>query len=75
VLFNGFPTGVEVGHAKVHGGPCRATTAPQTTSVGTLAIERFVRPVCYRDCPEALREDNPLALRKLVDGRWQSAAT
>ncbi len=75
VLFNGFPTGVEVCDAMVHGGPWPATTAAQTTSVGTLAIERFLRPVCYQDCPEALlpealREDNPLALRRLVDGRW-----
>lgn len=75
VLFNGFPTGVEVSHAMVHGGPWPATSAAQTTSVGTLAIERFLRPVCYQDCPDALlppplRESNPCRLRRLVDGRW-----
>jgi 2,5-dioxopentanoate dehydrogenase len=80
VLFNGFPTGVEVCDAMVHGGPWPATTAAQTTSVGTLAIERFVRPVCYQDCPEALlpealREHNPLGLRRLVNGAWQAPVT
>lgn len=76
VLFNGFPTGVEVCDAMVHGGPWPATSAGQTTSVGTRAIERFLRPVCYQDSPAellpaALREDNPLGLPRLVDGRWQ----
>ncbi|HKJ95997.1 MAG TPA: aldehyde dehydrogenase (NADP(+)) [Gammaproteobacteria bacterium] len=76
VLLNGFPTGVEVGHAMVHGGPYPATTDSRMTSVGTLAIERFLRPVCYQDfpdeaLPEPLREDNPLGLRRLVDGHWQ----
>lgn len=76
VLFNGYPTGVAVCDAMVHGGPWPATTAPGTTSVGTLAIERFLRPVCLQDCPAgllpgALREDNPLGLRRLVDGVWQ----
>ncbi|WP_297910594.1 aldehyde dehydrogenase (NADP(+)) [Thiomonas sp.] len=80
LLFNAFPTGVEVCHAMVHGGPWPATTAPNSTSVGTLAIERFLRPVCYQDCPdallpEALREANPLGLRRLVDGRWDAPAT
>ena len=79
LLFNAFPTGVEVCHAMVHGGPWPATTAPASTSVGTLAIERFLRPVCYQDCPdallpEALREANPLGLRRLVDGRWEQPA-
>ena len=79
LLFNAFPTGVEVCHAMVHGGPWPATTAPGSTSVGTLAIERFLRPVCYQDCPdpllpEALREANPLGLRRLVDGRWELPA-
>ena len=77
VLFNGFPTGVEVCHAMVHGGPWPATTAVQTTSVGSLAIERFLRPVCFQDCPdgllpEALKEGNPFGLRRLIDGRWHS---
>jgi len=79
VIFNGFPTGVEVCHAMIHGGPYPATTDARTTSVGTLAIERFLRPVCYQDCPEellpeALRDGNPLGLSRLVDGRWEPAA-
>ena len=54
VLANGWPTGVEVTHAMVHGGPFPATSDSRTTSVGTLAIERFLRPVCYQDLPDAL---------------------
>jgi len=73
ILFNGWPTGVEVGHAMVHGGPFPATSAPSTTSVGSLAIERFQRPVCYQDVPdellpEAVRDENPWALTRRVDG-------
>lgn len=75
VLFNGVPTGVEVGHAMVHGGPWPATSAPQTTSVGTRAIARWARPVCYQDAPEnllppALRTGNPLGLWRLRDGAF-----
>jgi NADP-dependent aldehyde dehydrogenase len=60
----------------VHGGPYPATTDGRTTSVGTLAIDRFLRPVCLQDTPEALlpeavREDNPLGLRRLINGEWQ----
>lgn len=54
VLANGFPTGVEVAHAMVHGGPFPATSDGRTTSVGSRAIERFLRPVCYQDLPAAL---------------------
>lgn len=73
VLFDGWPTGVAVSHAMQHGGPYPATTAPLHTSVGTAAIERFLRPVCFQDAPpellpEALREDNPLAIPRRVDG-------
>ncbi len=73
IVFNGFPTGVEVCHSMVHGGPFPATTAPQTTSVGTAAIKRFVRPVCYQDfpqeaLPDALKDSNPLNIWRLVDG-------
>jgi NADP-dependent aldehyde dehydrogenase len=57
VLANGWPTGVEVAHAMVHGGPFPATSDGRSTSVGTLAIERFLRPVCYQDVPEALLPD------------------
>lgn len=73
ILANGWPTGVEVCHAMVHGGPFPATSDPRSTSVGTLAIRRFLRPVCYQDLPEALlpaavRTKNPLGLPRLVDG-------
>lgn len=54
VLVNGFPTGVEVVDAMVHGGPWPATTAAGSTSVGTLSIRRFLRPVCYQNLPRAL---------------------
>jgi NADP-dependent aldehyde dehydrogenase len=75
VVLNGFPTGVEVCHAMVHGGPYPATTAPATTSVGTLAIRRFVRPVAYQSVPDALlpqalQNANPLGILRLVDGGW-----
>ena len=64
ILANGWPTGVEVGHAMVHGGPFPATSDSRTTSVGSLAIRRFLRPVCYQDLPpdllpEELRDDEP----------------
>ncbi|WP_136440711.1 aldehyde dehydrogenase (NADP(+)) [Pacificoceanicola onchidii] len=54
VLFNGFPTGVEVADSMVHGGPYPASTNFGATSVGTLSIRRFLRPVCYQNMPEAL---------------------
>lgn len=54
LLANGWPTGVEVSHAMVHGGPYPSTSDGRSTSVGTLAIERFLRPVCYQDIPDAL---------------------
>ena len=54
ILANGWPTGVEVCDAMVHGGPFPATSDSRTTSVGTLAIERFLRPVCYQNLPEGL---------------------
>jgi NADP-dependent aldehyde dehydrogenase len=73
ILANGWPTGVEVSPAMVHGGPFPATSDSRTTSVGTAVIERFLRPVCYQDLPDALlpkpvKHDNPLALPRLVDG-------
>lgn len=73
VLFNGFPTGVAVNDAMVHGGPYPATTDARGTSVGTLAIERFLRPVCYQNAPDdslpdALKNANPLNIMRLVDG-------
>ncbi len=65
ILVNGFPTGVEVADAMVHGGPFPATSDGRSTSVGTAAIQRFLRPVCYQDLPQALlpmalRDGNPL---------------
>jgi 2,5-dioxopentanoate dehydrogenase len=74
LLFNGFPTGVEVGHAMVHGGPYPATSDGRSTSVGTRAIYRFARQVCFQDFPNnalpaELREENPLGIRRMVDGK------
>jgi alpha-ketoglutaric semialdehyde dehydrogenase len=73
VIVNGWPTGVEVGHAMVHGGPFPATSAPATTSVGTRAIERFLRPVVYQDVPESLlppelQDASASSTPRIVDG-------
>ena len=75
LILNGFPTGVEVCPSMQHGGPYPATTDPRTTSVGTAAIERFVRPICYQNFPQEalppeLRDDNPRHIWRLVDGQW-----
>ena len=75
LIFNGYPTGVEVSHAMHHGGPYPATTDPQFTSVGATAIYRFARPICYQDFPEAmlppdLQNANPRKLWRTVNGRW-----
>ncbi|MDD2850668.1 MAG: aldehyde dehydrogenase (NADP(+)) [Desulfuromonadaceae bacterium] len=75
VILNAFPTGVEVCEAMVHGGPFPATSDSRCTSVGTLAIDRFLRPVCYQGyldslLPEPLQNDNPLRLRRFVNGEW-----
>lgn len=75
IVFNGFPTGVEVGFAMQHGGPYPATTAPGTTSVGAFAIRRFVRPVAYQNVPDSLlplelQRANPLGLLRMVNGEW-----
>ena len=74
VLANGWPTSVEVCHAMVHGGPFPATSDGRTTSVGTLAMARFLRPVCYQDIPDtmqppALQAANPWRLSRRVDGK------
>jgi 2,5-dioxopentanoate dehydrogenase len=73
LIFNSFPTGVEVCHAMVHGGPFPATSDGRSTSVGTMAIYRFTRPVCYQGFPDAalpeeLKDSNPLGIWRLVDG-------
>ncbi|WP_035580619.1 aldehyde dehydrogenase (NADP(+)) [Halomonas sp. TG39a] len=74
ILANGWPTGVEVCHAMVHGGPYPATSDSRTTSVGSAAIFRFLRPVCYQALPEgllpeAIRDGNPCGVSRLVDGK------
>jgi 2,5-dioxopentanoate dehydrogenase len=73
ILFNGYPTGVEVCHAMVHGGPFPATSDGRFTSVGTRALLRFARPVCYQDFPDAalppeLQRDNPRGILRMVNG-------
>jgi NADP-dependent aldehyde dehydrogenase len=73
LIVNGFPTGVEVCHAMVHGGPYPATSDSRNTSVGSQAIYRFARPVCYQDFPQAalpeeLKDANPLGILRLIDG-------
>ncbi|HET7313538.1 MAG TPA: hypothetical protein VFJ08_04190, partial [Salinisphaera sp.] len=78
VLFNGFPTGVAVNDAMVHGGPYPATTDFHSTSVGTLAINRYLRAVSYQNAPaavlpKALADDNPLGIRRLVNGASTAA--
>jgi 2,5-dioxopentanoate dehydrogenase len=76
LIVNGFPTGVEVTHAMVHGGPFPATTNSRTTSVGTMSITRFTRPVCYQDMPEsllpdALKSSNPLSIWRVINGNLE----
>jgi len=78
ILANGWPTGVEVCHAMVHGGPYPATSDSRATSVGTLAIARFLRPVCYQNLPDALlppplRAANPWGVARRIDGRREAS--
>ncbi|MEO1834194.1 MAG: aldehyde dehydrogenase (NADP(+)) [Akkermansiaceae bacterium] len=73
LVYNGFPTGVEVCHAMVHGGPAPATSDGSSTSVGPRAITRFTRLVCWQGfpddlLPEELVEENPLGISRIVDG-------
>lgn len=73
LIFNAFPTGVEVCHSMVHGGPFPATSDGRSTSVGSMAIHRFVRPVAWQGFPDRclpaeLQEGNPLGIRRMVDG-------
>lgn len=75
IILNGPPTGVEVCAAMVHGGPYPATTDARFTSVGTAAIRRWVRPVCFQQFPDALLPDelkttNPRAIWRLVDNQF-----
>jgi NADP-dependent aldehyde dehydrogenase len=74
VLWNQWPTGVTVSDAQQHGGPYPSATSPTSTSVGSAAINRFVRPVAYQGVPDhllplALQNDNPLGIQRRVDGR------
>jgi alpha-ketoglutaric semialdehyde dehydrogenase len=74
LIVNGYPTGVEVCHAMVHGGVYPATSDSRFTSVGTLAIYRFARPVCFQNCPNAnlpdeLKDANPLGILRSVNGQ------
>jgi len=76
LIFNAFPTGVEVCHAMVHGGPYPATSDSRSTSVGTNAINRFCRLICYQgfppeSLPDELKDENPLGIRRLVEGRFE----
>ncbi len=76
LIINGFPTGVEVCHAMMHGGPFPATSDSRSTSVGTAAIYRFTRPVSYQNFPENLLPDelktgNPLGIWRLFNGTFQ----
>jgi len=79
IVINGFPTGVEVCPSMVHGGPFPASSDMRFTAVGTAAIQRFQRPVCYQSfpdalLPEALKNSNPLQLDRLVNGVRSTAA-
>ena len=78
LIFNGMPTGVEVSHAMVHGGPYPATSDARFTSVGSLAIYRFARPVCFQGFPQELlpaelQDANPLGITRLRDGKLEMA--
>jgi len=75
VIYNGVPTGVEVCHSMMHGGPFPATTFAHFTSVGTEAVKRFLRPLCYQDCPQeflpdALKDENPLRIMRKLNGEF-----
>ncbi|HEY5912411.1 MAG TPA: aldehyde dehydrogenase family protein, partial [Verrucomicrobiae bacterium] len=79
LITNGFPTGVEVCPSMHHGGPYPATTDIRFTSVGTAALQRFVRPICYQDfpaaqLPDALKDGNPLGIRRMLNGKPESPA-
>ncbi len=75
IVFNGVPTGVEVCPSMVHGGPFPASTDSRFTAVGINAVKRWVRPVCYQNCPDellpdALKAANPLKIWRLVNNEW-----
>ncbi|BDI32445.1 2,5-dioxovalerate dehydrogenase [Capsulimonas corticalis] len=75
LIFNGFPTGVEVAPTMQHGGPYPATTDSRSTSVGTAAIFRFLRPICWQGAPRELlppelQDENPRGIWRMVDNHW-----
>ena len=77
IVFNGVPTGVEVCPSMVHGGPFPASTDSRFTAVGINAVKRWVRPVCYQNCPDsllpyALKDGNPLHIWRLVNNEWKA---
>jgi alpha-ketoglutaric semialdehyde dehydrogenase len=77
LIFNAMPTGVEVNYAMVHGGPFPAATNSSTTSVGSTAIYRFTRPVCFQGfpqsaLPEALQDSNPLRITRQINGQFNN---
>jgi NADP-dependent aldehyde dehydrogenase len=76
IVFNNVPTGVEVSNATVHGGPYPAATDTRFTSVGMDAIKRWVRPLCFQDCPDfllpdAIKDSNPLGLWRKINGEYK----
>jgi len=78
IVFNGVPTGVEVCPSMMHGGPFPASTDSRFTAVGIHAVKRWVRPVCYQNCPDALLPDalkdrNPLGIWRLVNNVWEKS--
>lgn len=78
LVINGFPTGVEVCPSMVHGGPFPASTDTRFSSVGTAAIKRFLRPVCYQNAPQrllpdGLKNNNPLDLLRTINGELTKA--
>jgi len=75
LIINQYPTGVEVCASMLHGGPYPASTDSRTTSVGTAAIHRYARPVCYQNFPQSLlpdelKDSNPLGVRQMIDGKY-----
>jgi 2,5-dioxopentanoate dehydrogenase len=78
IVVNGYPTGVEVNHAMVHGGPYPATTDSNSTSVGSAAIRRFTRLLAFQDAPQMilppeLKDENPLKIQRRVNGKLTDA--
>lgn len=78
IIFNQFPTGVEVCNAMVHGGVYPATSDSRSTSVGSTAINRFLRPICYQNFPQTylrdeIKDHNPNNITQLLNGEYKSS--